>query len=124
MGTPLGNVRVEDLRIGDPGWTLDPAGRRVAGTVISLGSVPAPVGHRMVRLVLADGRTVMASAGHPLADGRRLGDLRAGDGLDGTKVAAADLVPYEGERTFDLLPSGPTGAYAVGGIWLGSTLRR
>ena len=45
--TPDGTVAVERLRLGDPIWTLDVDGRRVAGTVIALGSTAAPAGHRV-----------------------------------------------------------------------------
>jgi hypothetical protein len=120
--TPGGGVAVERLRIGDPVWTLDLDGRLLAGTVIGLGSTPVPAGHRVVRLVLADGRTVTASPGHPLADGRRLGDLRPGATVDGSAVVAADLIPYVAGRTYDLVVSGPTGPYLVDGISLGSTI--
>lgn len=121
--TPDGPQPVEGLRIGDPVWTLDEAGRRVRSTVIAAGSTAAPAGHRVVRLVLADGRTVTASPGHPLADGRRLGDLRAGDAVDGSVVLAAALVAYDDAWTFDLAVSGSTGTYLVDGIALGSTLQ-
>ena len=123
IDTPDGPVAVERLRLGDPVWTLDASGRRIAGTVIALGSTPAPVGHRVVRLALADGRSVTASPGHPLPDGRILGDLRVGDAVDGSRVVSADLVPYAGDDTYDLVASGPTGVYLAGGIPLGSTLR-
>ncbi|MEO8469730.1 MAG: Hint domain-containing protein [Chloroflexota bacterium] len=120
---PDGGVAVEDLRIGDPIWTLDASGRRIEGTVIAIGSTIAPLNHRVVHLILADGRTVTASPGHPLADGRQLGDLRVGDMVGGSIVASAAFVAYEGGRTFDLVVSGPTGTYLVDGIPLGSTLR-
>jgi len=123
IDTPDGPIAVERLRLGDPVWTLDALGRRIAGTVIALGSTPAPAGHEVVRLRLEDGRAVAASPGHPLADGRPLGDLRVGDLVDGSRVIAADLVPYSGADTFDLVASGPTGAYLAGGIPLGSTIR-
>jgi hypothetical protein len=123
IDTPDGPAAVERLRLGDPVWTLDTEGRRIPGTVIALGSTPAPAGHQVVRLELADGRTVTASPGHPLADGRSLGDLKAGDLVDGSRVVIADLVPYRGADTFDLVASGPTGAYLAGGIPLGSTIR-
>ena len=120
--TPDGTVPVERLRLGVPVWTLDAFGRRTAGTVIALGSTPAPAGHRVVRLVLEDGRTVTASPGHPTADGRLLGDLRVGDVLDWSQVTAADVVAYQGDETLDLVVSGPTGLYLAGGIPLASTL--
>jgi hypothetical protein len=118
-----GPVAVEQLRLGDALWTLDAGGHRIQGTVIALGSTKAPPNHHVVRLVLADGRSVLVSPGHPLVDGRRVGDLRVGDALDGSTVVRAELVPYSGESTFDLLVSGATGAYFAGGIPLGSTLR-
>jgi hypothetical protein len=123
IDTPGGPVSVESLRIGDPVWTLDAAGARIHGTVIAFGSTVAPAGHQVVRLSLADGRTVTASAGHPLAGGRHLGDLRIGDGVDGSAVASTDLVTYDGARTYDIAVSGPTGLYLVDGIPLASTLR-
>jgi hypothetical protein len=120
---PGGPLPVEGLRIGDPVWTLDEGGTPVRGTVVAVGSTSAPAGHHVVRLVLADGRAVTASPGHPLADGRPLGELRAGDAVDGSIVVAAELVAYSGARTYDLAVSGPSGIYFVDGIPLGSTLR-
>jgi hypothetical protein len=121
--TPGGPVAVERLRIGDPVWTLDAGGVRVPATVIATGSAAAPAGHHVVRLLLADGRTVTASPGHPLAGGHRLGEVQVGDEVDGVTVIAADLVAYDESRTFDIAVSGPTGIYLVSGIPLGSTLQ-
>jgi len=78
----------------------------------------------MVHLVLADGRELLASPGHRTADGRALGDLQKGDELDGSTITHWALVPYAGERTYDLLPAGPTGRYWANGILLSSTLSR
>ena len=122
IDTPAGAVPVEQLRLGDPIWTLATDGRRVPGSVIALGSTTAPPGHVVVRLVLEDGRSVTASPGHPLADGRLIGDLRAGDTVDGSRVSFAIPEPYASTDTFDLVSSGATGAYLAGGIPLGSTL--
>lgn len=122
IDTPAGGVAVETIRVGDLVWTLDRAGRRVTATVIALGSVAAPPNHHVVDLVLADGRTVTASPGHPLADGRRLGDLRPGDVVDGSVVRSTALVPYDGGRTYDIVVSGPTGLYLVDGVPLRSTI--
>lgn len=122
IGTPAGPVAVESLRLGDPVWTFDALGRRIAARVVGLGSTPVPTWHRVVRLVLSDGRTLEASPGHPLLDGRPLGALRPGDVVDGALVVAADVVPYDGGATFDLLASGPTGGYVADGIPLGSTI--
>jgi hypothetical protein len=121
--TPSGGVPVEALRIGDAGWTVDSAGHLVRATIIATGSTRAPADHHVVHLVLSDGRSVTASPGHPLADGRRLGDLQPGDLVDGAAVVVADLEPYTGGETFDIVVSGPTGVYLVDGIALASTLR-
>lgn len=122
IDTPAGAIPVERLRLGDPTWTLTADGRRVEGVVIALGSTAAPVDHEVVRLVLKDGRTVTASPGHPLADGRLIGDLRQGDEVDGSRIAIAVREPYTSDETFDLVSSGATGLYFAGGIPLGSTL--
>ncbi len=121
--SPDGGRAVEDLRIGDLIWTLDAAGGRIEGTVIALGSTVAPVNHHVVHLVLADGRSVTASPGHPLADDRLIGGLRAGDAVDGSAVVSADLVAYDSAHTYDIVVSGPTGTYLVNGIPMGSTIR-
>jgi hypothetical protein len=123
IDTPSGPRRVTDLRVGDVVWTRDETGVRVAAPLIATGSVPAPPGHEVLRIALADGRTVTASPGHPAADGRALATLRVGETLDGSTVTSIERLPYPG-RTYDVLPAGPTGAYWADGILLGSTLRR
>jgi hypothetical protein len=123
IDTPSGDVAVERVRLGQSVWTLDISGRRVVGTVIALGSTIAPPGHEVIRLVLADARSVTASPGHPLADGRRLGALRVGDLVDGSAIASLATLPYGFGRTYDLVVSGPTGTYLSDGISLGSTIR-
>jgi hypothetical protein len=122
IDTPAGPIAVERLRIGDPIWTLDRNGRRVAGTVLSHASTEAPQDHAVIRLELADGRSVTASPGHPLADGRLISDLQVGDLVDGSQVARTTRVPYRSGNTFDLVASGETGLYLAGGIALASTL--
>jgi hypothetical protein len=120
--TPAGRVPVTSLRPGMAVWTLNAAGQRQAGVVLKVGNTPAPPGHAVVHLVLADGRQVWVSPGHPTADRRRVGDLAPGQPFDGSRVISADRVPYSGS-TYDLLPSGSTGAYWADGVLLVSTLR-
>jgi hypothetical protein len=122
IDTPRGSVRVTDLHLGDPVWTAGTDGRRLPARVAALGSTPFPEGHDAVRVVLADGRTVTASAGHPTAGGRALGSLRPGDPLDGSPVVTVTAVRLNDRATYDLLPSGPTGQYWADGVLLGSTL--
>lgn len=122
IATPGGERAVEDLRTGDVVWTLDPSARRVAAPLIAVGGTPVPPTHVVVRLVLSDGRVVEVSPGHPTADGRRVGDLGAGDEIDGARVVSADRVAYDGGETFDVLPAGATGVYWANAVPLGSTL--
>ncbi len=124
IGTPWGERAVEKLRIGDIVWTQGADGMRVAAPVLLVGSTPVSPTHQVVHLVLSDGREVFVSPGHPTADGRQVGGLRAGDAFDGAQVIGASLVRYEGGATFDVLPAGPTGTYWGDGVLLGSTLKR
>ena len=124
ISTPDGDRLVEELRHGMSVWTTDESGRRLAAVVVVTGSSPVPATHRVVDLVLSDGRSVRVSPGHPLADGRRVGDLRPGDAVDGATVMSAGLQAYAGGATFDLLPSGPTGSYWADDIPLASTLSK
>jgi len=74
-------------------------------------------------LVLADGRELWGSPGHPLADGRPVGQLRPGNLLDGVKILSTSRVLYGQPATYDLLPAGPTGMYWANGILMSSTLK-
>ncbi len=123
ISTPNGPVAVQDVRVGMTVWTTDRTGHRVRATVLRIGRTPVPATHMVVRLVLADGRTVLVSPGHPTPDGSRVGDLRAGQSFEGTRVVSARRVAYAGGFTYDLLPSGATGTYFANGVLLGSTLR-
>jgi hypothetical protein len=122
IATPSGNVRVTDIKPGMLVWTAASDGTRIAVPVVEIGSIQVPAGHLMVHLVLADGRELLASPGHRTADGRALGSLGRGDSLDGSVIIAWELVPYASDRTYDLLPAGPTGVYWANGIQLLSTL--
>ncbi|HET6309774.1 MAG TPA: hypothetical protein VFH00_02080 [Candidatus Nitrosotalea sp.] len=122
IATPSGDVRVIDVEPGMVVWTAGDDGSRVAAPVLAVGSMQVPASHRMVRLVLADGRELLASPGHRTAEGRQLGSLAVGDSLDGSTIVRWELVPYAGERTYDLLPAGRTGTYWANGILLSSTL--
>jgi hypothetical protein len=123
IGTPDGERAVQDLRVGDVVWTVDTSGARVSAPLVAVGNTPVPATHIVVRVALDDGRLVYVSPGHPTADGRHIGDLAAGDTLDGARIASVDRVAYAGGATYDILPAGTTGAYWANGVLLGSTLR-
>lgn len=122
ISTPNGDVRVTGIEPGMLVWTANAGGTRIAEPVVEIGSTQVPAGHQMVHLVLADGRELLASPGHRTADGRALGSLARGDSLDGSTITTWELVPYAGDRTYDLLPAGDTGTYWADGILLSSTL--
>ena len=122
IDTPRGTIPVEDLRLGDPVWTLNEAGERVPAKILRLGNVNVPVTHQVIHLILSDGRELWASPGHPTTDGRRLSAFRLNDSIDGARVILVERLPYGGGKTYDLLPSGETGFYWANGILLGSTL--
>ena len=123
IDTPSGPVAVEDVRPGMLVWTMDAGGNRVAQPVIRLGKTVVPVDHQVIHLALEDGQEVWVSAGHPLPDGRRASELRAGDVLDGGMVLSVERVRYAGTATYDLLPAGETGFYWANGILLASSLK-
>ena len=121
IASPTGSIVVSRLTTGMLVWTLDEAGKRVAKPIVLVRHTRAPVGHLMVNLALADGRTLEASPGHPTSDGRHVGALKAGDLLDGSRIVKIELLPYVGD-TWDLLPAGSTGVYWADGVLLESTL--
>jgi hypothetical protein len=122
ISTPDGSLRVTEIKPGELVWTAASDGTRIAAPVLEVGSTAVPAGHLMVHLVLGDGRELLASPGHRTADGRQLGSLARGDALDGSSIIEWELVPYAGDRTYDLLPAGPTGTYWADGILMSTTL--
>ncbi|MCI0394616.1 MAG: Hint domain-containing protein [Chloroflexi bacterium] len=122
ISTPAGPVPVQSLRPGMLVWTVDKTGARVARPLVRLSQTAVPATHQVVRLVLADGRQLWLSPGHPTTDGRTAGQLQVGDSLDGAVIVAAGRVPYAGLATYDLLPAGDTGFYWANGVLLASTL--
>ena len=122
IDTPLGPRRVAELRAGMPVFTLDKGGRRLCARIRLTGSSAVPPTHSMIRLALADGRSVAASPGHPLADGRHFSSVGTGDTVDGSRVIDVSREACTARATWDLLPSGPTGLYWADGVLLASTL--
>jgi hypothetical protein len=122
IDTPSGPVPIEQIRKGMIVCTTDIAGKRELAVVTETAKTEVPPLFRIVRVILNDGRTVMASPGHPTADGRALSSYKVGDILDGGCILALDYIVYDGDATYDLLPSGDTGCYWANGILLNSTL--
>ena len=122
IDTPQGPAAVEDLQVGDAIWTEDAIGARIPATIVKTARVPVSPGHLMVHIVLDDGRELLASPGHPTADGRSLVELGLGDLLDGGRILRLEWLPYDQPATYDILPSGGKGLYWANGILMGSTL--
>ena len=74
IATPVGPVPVEDLQAGMLLWTVDAKNHKVAMPVIKTTAVPVPPQHRMIHLVLTNGRELWVSPGHPTADGRTVSE--------------------------------------------------
>jgi hypothetical protein len=122
IDTPNGPVKVQEMKKGMPVWTTDKSGARVAGVVQKSVKNPAPATHMVVHLLLTDGRELYVSPGHPLVSGRPIGTLSAGESVDGSSVKSAEWLPYKQPYTYDILPSGDTGAYWANNILLVSTV--
>jgi hypothetical protein len=120
IATPSGSRPVAEIRAGDVVYSVH-RGELVAVPVLQARSKPQR-NHHVMRVVLETGMTLEISASHPTADGRTLGDLTAGDQLDGVRVISAKLVPYEHSRTYDILPASDSGTYYAGGVLIGSTM--
>ena len=122
IATPLGDVVVESLRVGDPVWTRDRSGNRVRGTVLRTSRVATPPDHEIVHARLQDGRTIRVSAGHPDMQGLGVEQWSAGDRYDNTQIVEVHRLEYDGGWTYDLLTSGETGIYWADDVPLTSTL--
>ena len=122
IATPTGPVAVADLRAGDAVWTADMSGVGLAATIVKTVRVSTPSSHRMIHVVLEDGRELWSSSGHPTVDEQSIADLRMGDFLNGGRIVRIEEEAYRQPATYDILPSGRTGYYWANGILLGSTL--
>jgi hypothetical protein len=122
IDTPDGYVSVKSIHEGDAVWTSDIHGSRQIVKVLKTTKVQVK-NHQMSHIKFDDGRQVYASPNHPLADGRPIGSIVVGDIVDGSRVIIAELVPYQGDYTYDILPSGDTKTYWANGVLLRSTIR-
>jgi hypothetical protein len=122
IDTPQGEIPVQEIQKGMTVWTLDKSGLLVIGVVVKTSKTPVPPSHKVVKLVLKDGRTLFVSPEHPTIDGRSIRALQPGDPYSNSQVLSSDLVLYSDTFTYDILPSGPTGFYFANDIPLASTL--
>jgi hypothetical protein len=121
IATPDGDRWIATLRVGDLVYSVD-HDAIVAVPLIRVNRTPVAA-HRVVHVVLDDGVVLKISAGHPTADGHLFGDLKPGSAIDGQhSVTSAELVPYEHDATYDVLPASSTGTDFAAGVLIGSTL--
>jgi hypothetical protein len=121
IATPTGEREIADLRPGDLVYSVD--GLALRPVPILRVAKTAVAAHHVVELRMADGSVMEISPGHPTADGRSFGELRAGDKLDGALVVSSRLVEYRYSHTYDILPDSDTGSYVAFGKVIGSTLK-
>ncbi|MEZ4824940.1 MAG: Kazal-type serine protease inhibitor domain-containing protein [Bacteroidia bacterium] len=123
IATPTGEIALGNISEGDLVWTLDERGQKTAVPVLLRSRVSVSPDHQLLHIVLADGRTLDVSPGHPDMRGLPLVSSKPGDLLDGSEIISATLIPYTGSETMDILPGGKTGFYLANGIMIGSTLK-
>ncbi len=123
IATPTGAVNVKDITIGMQIWSVNNRGEKIVSTVQHVSRTLVPRDHRVIHIVLADGREAWVSPNHPLVNGLTAGQLVVGSVYDGSRVSRADSIPYWDTYTYDLLPNSDTGEYWVNGIVMKSTLR-
>jgi hypothetical protein len=118
IDTPNGPINVKELHSGMLVWTEDKHGYKQSVIILKTSKVLVSSTHSMIHIVLEDGRELFASAGHPTADGRLFGNLSAGDVLDNSHVKSIDLVSYNENYTYDILPLVPRDSIGLMGFWL------
>jgi hypothetical protein len=120
VATPSGEISIASLRPGDLVYSVGERGVVVV-PVLRINRA-AVKNHTMLRLELANGNTLELSPRHPTADGRLVGELQAGELLDGVVIRSVERVPYTQPYTYDILADSAPGAYFAGGVLIGSTL--
>ncbi|MDD9938572.1 MAG: hypothetical protein OXT09_33490, partial [Myxococcales bacterium] len=121
IATPDGERPIASLRAGDLVYSID--GAAIVAVPV-LMAVENPVqDHEVVRLSLEGGAVLEISAGHPLGDGRSIGDLQDGERYDGLRIESAERVGYAHPNTYDVLPDSSSGVYFAAGMPLRSTLK-
>jgi hypothetical protein len=120
IATPDGERAIATLVPGDLVYSMNHA----ALAVVPIAQVHrvAAEHHHVVRLTLDNGAVLEISPGHPLPDGRTIGDLVPGSRIDQARVVRSERVPYQHSHTYDILPASDSGSYVAGGVLIGSTL--
>jgi hypothetical protein len=121
ISTEDGDRPIASIRVGDLVYSADRGALRLV-PVVRVGRV-AVFHHRVVEMVLSTGSVLRLSAGHPTADGRKVGDLAPGAHLDDAIVLSRRDVDYTQPYTYDILPASETHAYVAGGVLVGSTIQ-
>lgn len=121
IATPNGELPIATLHEGDLVYSVE--GEAVLTVPVLRAASTPVVGHQVLHIVLDDGRTLELSPRHPLADGRPLSDLVSGSAFDDRHtVVSTQLIPYQHDRTYDILPASSSGTYFVSGALVGSSL--
>ncbi len=121
VATPDGERPISDLRMGDLVLSVDHGALRVV-PLRATQRVPV-LAHHVVRITLSSGRVVEMSEGHPTAEGVPFRALAPGMRLGDATIASLELVPYEYDATYDILPASDTGTYVAAGALVGTTMR-
>lgn len=124
IDAPGGGIELQKLSKGDYIFSLDEQGREIVVPVLDLQRVSVGEEHRLIKLIMSDGGSIVGSAMHPLADGRLLEELESGDMIEGREVKKREWYKNEYSFTMDLLPEGPTAVYRIDGYWYKTTMRQ
>jgi hypothetical protein len=120
IATPTGDRPIADLLPGDLVYSVD--GDSIRAVPVARINRVSVVRHEVLHVTFDGGRSIDMTPGHPLADGRPLSALRAGDELLGGAVVSVVSIPYVHDATYDILPQSTSGAYFASGVLVGSTL--
>lgn len=123
ISTPNGQINVQELSSGMLVYTQDKLGNKIIQPILKVSSTQVPVNHKVVHLILKDGRELWVSPTHPIPQKRLVEDIQIGEVYDGSIVKEINVEEYLEERTYDLLPAGDTGYYWANNILMGSTLK-
>jgi hypothetical protein len=121
IATAAGERPIASLHAGDLVYSVDGNALRLVPLLEVTRT--AVLHHHVIEVKLANGHVLRMSAGHPTADGRSFGDLRAGDRLDEVAILESREIAYDESYTYDLLPASETGTYVASGVLVGTTLR-